>query len=197
MADPNLTESAWQRAAEVSARVYRTTEFGVAATLMTIIFGSVAAVASAGQDTTTQIAAPILGGALALALTFAVLFVVQLAAAPVRQRNELRAHWPRPGAKPVEKPVNVELTLRNERRRGSDLKAALSNKWSTTTFDEQEAETWTSGVVQFLNEHVDEAAVKEFIEASREADGLSEQLEARISALDEIIEGLGVSAPKT
>lgn len=48
MADPNLTESAWQRATADAGRIYPTTAFEVAAALMTIIFGAIAAVVSGG-----------------------------------------------------------------------------------------------------------------------------------------------------
>lgn len=164
MTGPNLSENAWQRAVQASARLCKTTAFGVAATLMTIIFGSVAAVVSAGQDTTTQIAAPILGGALALALTFATLFAVQLAAAPVRQRNELREAWDsdEPG-----RPIDIELILRNERRKASDFYRIQQGRAVTTAVNRIAAEEWTNRVVELLTEYVDADAARKFIESSR------------------------------
>jgi hypothetical protein len=93
MTEPNLTESARTRARRDAARVYPSTEFEVAAALMTIIAGSIAAVASASDNATTQIALPIIGGAISLLLTFGAVWCIQLAVAPLRQRNELRMHW--------------------------------------------------------------------------------------------------------
>jgi hypothetical protein len=188
MADPNLTEGAWQRAARTSAHLYKTTAFGVAATLMTIIFGSVAAVASAGHDTTTQIAAPILGGALALALTFAVLFVVQLGAAPVRQRNELRAAWDSP---PI-KTVKVGLTLRDFHRKGTELLHRFgSMQYGIGRPELEETVEWADGVVAFLSEHAPEESTKAFIAAGQGAPQPLTQLEIRLGVLQGIIDEVG------
>jgi hypothetical protein len=186
--DPDLNESAWQRAIASARRVYPSTEFEVAAALMTIIAGSIAAVASAGADTTIQIAIPILGGAVALLMTFAVVLAFQLVAAPIRQRNELRRAWG--PAEPV-KPINIELTLRNERRKASGFYRV--NRRGTvvrTKEDEQGAEEWTNRVVGLLSEHVDADAAREFIEAPKDADGFKARLDAQAAALDHIIEGL-------
>lgn len=188
MSDPNLTESAWQRAMTDAARIYPTTAFEVAATLMTIIFGAIAAVVSAGEDTTTQIAIPILGGAVALLTTFAVVFGFQLIAAPIRQRNELRQNWSRPAADSVQ-PVNVELSLRDFRRRGDDLLNSFRRGY--TTEDEETAERWTGETIQFLSQHCDPALAQSFIDASRGQTAFFPSFEARIAALNGIIANVG------
>lgn len=189
MSDPNLTESAWRRARSESVRIYPSTEFEVAAALMTIIAGAVAAVASAGETITAQIAVPIVGGAVALLFAFGVVFAVQLVAAPIRQRDELRRAWSRPEPQPVQ-PVNVELTLRNERRKGGDLLNSFVGALGHTTADELAVEEWTEGLVDLLSEHLDADAAKRFIEATKHVSRFSDQLDARLRALDEIIRGL-------
>lgn len=188
MADPDLTESAWRKAKQDAGRIYPSTEFEVAAALMTIIAGAVAAVASAGENTTTQIAAPIIGGAVALLLTFGVVWFVQLAAAPVRQRDALRAAWSPP--EPIQT-VDLGLTLRNERRKGDDLVKSLSAGIGYTTSDEKAGEEWTGGVIEILSSHEDPEAAKQFIEASKGVDSFTRQMRARVEALDQIIERLG------
>lgn len=97
-------------------------------------------------------------------MAFAVLFVVQLAAAPVRQRNELRAAWDT--GEPV-RAIDIELTLRNERRKVSGfyrVKPRGSGIFQTRE-NEQEAEEWTNRIVSLLSEHVSEDAAREFVEA--------------------------------
>jgi len=187
MADPDLHESAWKRATSDAARTYPTTGFEIAATLVTIIFGAVAAVVSAGENTTTQIAAPIIGGALALSLTFGIVFVAWLVAAPLRQRNELRQHWTRPEPEPVQ-PVDVGLSLRDFRRRGDDLVNSFRQGYDPE--DEETGERWTQEVIQFLSKHVDPGIAKTFIDASRSETSFLPSLEARVAALDGIIDGV-------
>lgn len=191
MADPNLTESAWRKAKQDASRIYPSTEFEVAAALMTIIAGAIAAVVAASENTTTQIAAPIIGGAVALLITFGVVFAVQLAAAPVRQRNELREAWD-PGESV--RPIDIELTLRNERRKASGFyrRTPRGGGWVQTQEHEKAAEEWTNRIVGLLSEHVDEDSAREFIEAPRNADGFKAGLDAQTAALDRIIAKLEV-----
>ncbi len=186
MANPNLTESAWTRAVAESARIYPTIGYGVAATLTTIIFGSVAAVAAAGEDTTNQIAYPIVGGALALAMTFVALFAIQLGAAPVRQRNDLREAWKAP--EKVQS-VNVPLTLRNHHRKGVELRHRFSGAMIGRAA-QQELEQWADGVVDFMGPKLPESEVEDFLKAG-EAEGspLKRHIE-RLDTLQTIINGL-------
>jgi len=190
MADPDLTESAWQRALSAARRVYPSTEFEVAAALMTIIAGAIAAVASADKGTTIQIAIPVLGGAVALLMTFAVVLAFQLVAAPIRQRNELRAAWSRPEPEPAQ-PVNVGVALSDLRRRGKDLINGFSFRGGYNAEDEEAVESWTRETVQFLSERCDPASAKQFIDASRGEEHFVPSVEARVRALDLIIVGLG------
>jgi hypothetical protein len=191
VADPDLNESAWQRAAENASRIYRTSEFGGAATLMTIIFGAVAAVAADGEKATTQIAILILGGAVALLLTFVVVLAVQLATAPVRQRNELRQAWRMPEIETV----NVDLTLRNAHRRGNELAQGFEAKGgSTTRTDREKADAWVEEVVALLAAHLPELFGQQFIAAGRNETGPVRRLRLRVDALQQIIDGLGQAA---
>jgi hypothetical protein len=188
---PDLTESVWQRAKADAEGVYRTATFGVVLAIMELLAVPAAVLATVGHnDTTTQVAVPVLTGAVAMLLAFAAVLVFQLGAAPVRQRNELRQRWSRSEPEPVQ-PVNIELTLRNERRRGGDILSTVASGVSHSTGDELAAEEWTSGVIDFLSEHVDEDAAREFIEASRNIDGFGRQLQARVQVLDRIIKRVG------
>lgn len=188
MANPDLNESAWQRAIASARRVYPSTEFEVAAALMTIIAGAIAAVAAANGSTMAQVAIPILGGAVALLMTFVVVLVFELVAAPIRQRNELRRSWN--GAEPVQ-PINIELTLRNERRKASGFyRVRQGGGIIRSSADEQGAEEWTNRVVGLLTEHVNADAAREFIEAPRGIDGFKGRLDAQAAALDHIVERL-------
>jgi len=179
----DLSESAWKRASAESARIYPTIGFGVAASLATIIFGAVAAVAAAGEDTTTQVAYPIIGGALALALTFGVLFAIQLAVAPVRQRNELRAAWKAP---PEVQTVNVPLSLRDLRRKGIELLHRYKGM-GIGRAEELEFEEWADGVVAFAAQNLSESEAKDFIQAGETEASALMRLNSRIEALQSLI----------
>lgn len=183
MTNLNLTESAWRRAVAESARIYPSIGFGVAATLTTIIFGAVAAVAAAAESTTNQIAYPIIGGALALALTFAVLFAVQLAVAPTLQRNELRAAW----AMPEIETVNVDLMLRNAHRRGNELAQSLEGTNGTTTSQRNEIDQWVEEVVQLLAAHRPPEDGRAFIEGGAEERGPVRRLRSRVDLLGQLL----------
>lgn len=190
MADPNLTESAWQRAQEDAARVIKSPHFGIGAAIVGLIFAAGALVASESQPVTTQVGATILFGALSIAVTLLFIFLAQLAAAPVRQRNELRQAW-EPPSDPV-RPINIELALRNERRKASGFYRVRGNGTITRTKeDEQGAEEWTNRVVDLLTEHVGSEAAREFIEAPRNVEQFKPRLDAQTRALDQIIDRLG------
>jgi hypothetical protein len=183
MADPNLTESAWQRALSAARRVYPSTEFEVAAALMTIIAGAIAAVASADKDTTIHIAIPILGGAVALLMTFAVVLAFQLVAAPIRQRNELRAAW----TVPEIETVNVDLTLRNAHRRGNELAQLLEAREGIARGHREEIDAWTEEVVALLAAHLPNSAGQQFIAAGQNQNGPVRRLRLRVNALQQIV----------
>lgn len=190
MADPNMTESAWQGAKVDAAGVYRTTTFQLGGALVTAISSALALIAQEGQPITTQVAVPILAAAVAILLSVVVVFGCQLAAAPIRQRNELRQAWV-PSAEPV-RPVDIELTLRNERRKASSFYRVRNNGTiSRTKEDEHGAEEWTNRVVSLLTEHVGPDAAREFIEAPRNMDQFKARLDAQTRTLDQIINQLG------
>jgi hypothetical protein len=183
----NLTESAWQRAKRDAANAYRTPTFGLALALAELLAVPAAVLTTAGNDdTATQVAVPVLSGAVAIVLAVVVVLAMQLLAAPVRQRDELRRRWSRV-EQDVDRPASVELTLRDERRKCDDLLAALSSKVDCSSEDRLAAEEWTSGMIDFLTEHVDADAARQFIEAARNVDGTASQLQARAQVLDRII----------
>ncbi len=187
MADPNLTESAWQRAKVDAAGVYRTTTFQLGGALMTAIFSALALIAQEGQPTTTQVAVPILAAAVAILLSVVVVFACELAAAPVRQRNELRQAWQTPEIKTV----NVGLTLRNLHRKGGEL-THRGTSMGISRRDEMLMEEWADGVVDFLVAHVSEDLARPFIAAGSSEAGAGRRLQTRLKALQQIIDKLEV-----
>ncbi|MBK5220953.1 MAG: hypothetical protein JJE35_14415 [Thermoleophilia bacterium] len=186
MADPNLTESAWQRAKVDAAGVYRTTTFQLGGALLTAIFSALALIAQEGQPTTTQVAVTILAAAVASLLSVVVVFACQLAAAPVRQRNELRNSWPEPI-----KTVNVDLTLRDAYRKGNDLAKELEGKQGYSRHDRELAKDWADGAVPLLAGNVPDQATREFMAAGGGESSFVRQLRQQVTALQKIINDLG------
>jgi len=185
MPGPNQNESTWSRAQSDTTRVYGSTAFQVGSGLVTTgaTAGLVIALAGSGEPTQTQIAVPILAGVVSLMLCFGTIFLVQLAAAPIRQRNEARSQLD-PG---LTKTVDPRLELRNEIRKGDDLARAVRRKRGYTQADSETAEEWTNRVAEILAHHGTEAEAVKFVEASKGSDkALAGELEARLAVLDEI-----------
>jgi hypothetical protein len=182
VAQPNLTESAWERGRDDAASTYRTTSFAVFLAIAELLAVPAAILLTAShEDSATQIASPLLSGAIALVATFAIVLIAQLAAAPIRQRNELRDAWRNP-----EPPIDPELALMNLRRRGDDLLRSIRSA-SYTADHESAAEIWTTEVFQLLSENCDAALPKKFVNASNGSSLFVPSLERRIEVLDEII----------
>jgi hypothetical protein len=78
MADPNLTESAWQRAKDGAAGAIKTPTFGIGATIVGLLFAAAALIASEGQPVTTQVGASVFFGVLSIAATLVFIFFAQL-----------------------------------------------------------------------------------------------------------------------
>ncbi len=189
VAEPNLTESAWQRAKVDAAGAYHTTTFQLGGALLTAIFSALALIAQEGQPTTTQVAVPILAAAVAILLSVVIVFSCQLAAAPIRQRNELRATWETPEIETV----NVDLSLRNAYRKGDDLANRLESQRGLYSGDSSRVEEWTEEVAHLLAGNVPDDEARKFLEASARRDtGLVPRLRARLKALQEIIDKLEV-----
>lgn len=192
MAEPNLTESAWQRAKDDAAGVYRTTTFQLGGALLTAIFSSLALIAQEGQPTTTQVAVAVLAAAVAILLSVVVVLVCQLAAAPVRQRNELREAWEAPEIEIV----NVDLTLRNAHRRGNELahllEQRLAARQGTGAGHREEAEAWTEEVVGLLAKHAPGPVGQQFIAAGSNEQRIATRLRLRVTTFQQIIDGLEV-----
>jgi hypothetical protein len=186
MADPDLTESAWQRAKVDAAGVYRTTTFQLGGALLAAIFSALALIAQEGQATTTQGAVLVLAAAVAILLSVVVVLVCQLAAAPVRQRNALRAAWETPEIETV----NVGLSLRNLHRKGTELVHRYSGL-GTGKPEEEEIEQWADGVVAFLAKQIPDDSTKAFLAAGESEPGAVRRLSARLQALQQIIDGQG------
>lgn len=186
---PNLHESAWDRAKQAAGRTYRTTEFGVVTTVVSLVFVSGAVLfTSADAPTKTQVAVPILAGLLALALCFGVVLAVQVSAAPIRQRDELRQAW-KPA--PVQT-MDVPLTLRNAHRKGSeiliDLKPRVRSGFHQE--DRDRPNEWADGVVELMAGNVPDDVTRRFIEAGRDESNFLTRLQIRLDELDAIIGSL-------
>lgn len=169
---PDLHETAWSVAKKQAASVYRSPLFGLGATLVQLIVLPLAVLlADEGAAAQDQIAAAILAGAVALAVTFLSILVVKLALAPVSQRNELRREWP---AQSADDPApNVRLYVLDAIRRGHDL-----SKHGVRPSD---VDNWTVAVFDFLTRYGTEDEAELFVTAEK-------WLSGRIKALEQIAE---------
>lgn len=186
MADPDLNESAWQRAKNDSAGVYPTTAFQIGGALMTLIVGAIAAVASADGNPSIQIAIPVLGGAAALGMTFLAVLAFQLVAAPIRQRNELRGAWTAPEAQ-----TGIGVKLWNAHRKGCDLSTRIATEPGRDSYYRKAAEEWTQETADLMAGNVSQEAARDFFTAGRYEGDLERQIDDRTTELEKIIEGLG------
>jgi hypothetical protein len=186
MAEPNLTESAWQKAKEDAAGIYRTTTFQLGGALLAAIFSALAVIAQEGQPASTQAAVLVLAAAVAILLSVVVVLVCQLAAAPVRQRNLLRESWSEP-----KKIVNVDLTLRDAYRKGNELAKRLEQRTAWTRTDRSESEDWIDSVVPLLAGNVPDDATREFLATGGGESSFVRRLRQQVTALQNIIDGLG------
>lgn len=188
MAVSNLTESAWQRAKKDAAAAIKMSAFGIAAAIVGTVFAAAALVVAEGEPATTQAGASIFFGVLSMGVTLALIFLVQLAAAPVRQRNELRASF---GTAEVGS-VNVDLMLRNAHRRGNELAQRLEARTSGVSLRQrQEAEAWTEEVVALLAVHAPESVGQRFIAAGSNETKTLPRLRSRVDILERLIDELG------
>lgn len=188
MADPNLTESAWQRAKVDAAGVYRSTTFQLGGALVSAIFSAAALILQEGQPTSTQVAVVVLAAAVAILLSVVVVLVCQLAAAPIRQRNELRSAW----SVPEIETVNVDLTLRNAHRRGNELAQRFEARGGTVPrVWQEEAEAWTDEVVALLAAHAPPVVGQQFIAAGSNEAGTARRLRQRVDTLQRHLDQLG------
>jgi len=188
MTEPNLTESAWRRAKEDAAGVYRTTTFQLGGALLVAIFSALALIAQEGQPTTTQVAVPILAAAVAILLSVVVVLICQLAAAPVRQRNELRNSW-KTHEVPEIVEVNLDLTLRDLHRKGTELSHRFSEGIGRP--GEVEIEQWADEVVAVLSQHAPEDVAREFLSTGASDRGAIRRIRSRLDMLQRIIDQLG------
>jgi hypothetical protein len=181
-----VRESAWERAKTDAASVYRSSAFGIAVTLVELVSIPVAVLFTVGADTAlqTQLAVPVLSGAVALVLAVVGVFAVQLAAAPVRQRNELRHGWT---TAPAEDRPDVEMTLRNYIRRGDAVQERFVSGYSSS--DVRVADEWAEEVSQFLVRYCSPEAARAFLTAT--SDGRPyERVSAHVASLREIVDQL-------
>ncbi len=186
MAEPNLTESAWQKAKDDAWGVIKTPLFEIGGTMVGLVFGAAALIASEGQPGTTQAGASIFFGVLSVAVTLVFIFLVQLVAAPVRQRDELRGAWAAPAAQPKE----IAVRLWNAYRKGCDLSTRMASRLPAEQ-DWQAGEAWAEETANLLAGNVPQETAREFFSAGSYESDLERQLDDRTEELKKIIEGLG------
>jgi len=187
MPEPNLTESAWQRAKVDAGGVYRTTTFQLGGALVAAIFSALALIAQKGQPTSTQVAVLVLAAAVAILLSVIVVLVCQFAAAPVRQRNELREAWTSPSEN---QPTDIAVRLWNAYRKGCDLSARMEGQLAHER-DWHAVEKWAEETANLLAGNVPEELAREFFSAGSYETDLVRQLDDRTGELQKIIKGLG------
>src|SRR4051794_12630853 len=118
-ATPDLHQTVWNRASSASVRVYRTALFGLVQAVVLLVTVPLAILLVDDKaPTEKKIAAPVLVGAVTIALTLLVVLVAKLALAPVEQRNDLRRAWPADALEPA---INVRITLLDRANQGRAL----------------------------------------------------------------------------
>lgn len=188
MAEPDLHESAWDRAKAAAGEAYRSTAFQVSLALSGLICVSGAVIFTADSSTPvqTQIAVPILAGVIGLLIPFLAVLALQAAKAPLAQRNELRRAW---DSEPLREPVNVELTLLNYARTAEDNADSMAALGNYTKTEEEALEEWTDDVARFLSAHAPDHG-REFIEAGRGVVGVPQKSRLRAQKLRDIADKL-------
>jgi len=184
---PSLDESAWKRAKDDAAGVYRSAAFSISTAGVSVLGGAVAAWLSFDQRAGEVAVISVVVGLTCIFCCLSAVLVFEAAATPLRQRNELRQAW---SSASTLADGQVMVRLADFAREGDDL---LCNcKAGGYTFqDESAVDSWTKEVVTFLAEQCDADLGKKFTLASRGTGPLVGRLEKRIDALDEIIGSLG------
>jgi hypothetical protein len=85
--------------------------------------------------------------------------------------------------------VNVGLTLRDLHRKGTELLHRFTGIGIGRP-EEEELEQWADGTVAFLSKHVPEDSAQTFIAAGASEVGSVRRVNARLEALQQIIDGL-------
>jgi hypothetical protein len=180
---PDLEQSAWKLAKANTAGVYRSAAFNISTALIFLLAGTIATAASSGGESKEVATVGLLAGLAGLICCVAAVLIFQVAAAPLRQRDELRQAWRRLG-RPEVPPVPVALT--DFSRRADDLLRKCKAAGFTTN-DEETLETWTREVVLFLSRYCNQHSAQAFALASRHSGSFFVRLEKRLAALEEII----------
>lgn len=184
MAELNLTESALGRARRDTSQAYKSSSFMVGAALVAILAGAVAAAVSSGEDVDVLITAAVICGVGALALTLVVVFVAQLIAAPICQRDELRTVLG--GA--FEEPVDVGLALKSLHAEGTAKQHRFARRrYEIVPAERGEIEQWVGSVTDFLDKRFPGEGAR-FLEAGKEEPEPVARLLARLQELQAIID---------
>jgi hypothetical protein len=190
MAEPDLTESAWQRAKIDAADIYRTTTFQFGGAMLNTFFSALALIAQEGQPIAIQVAFLAMAAAMGILLPFFVVFVFQLGAAPVRRRQALREER----GSTRKEAFDLNRMLLEAYRCGDELALLLEQrlalKQRSEPKDQAEVETWTGVVVAMLAAHAPESAGLQFIATGKGEPNLVARLRLRIDCLHELISEL-------
>lgn len=186
MTSPALHESAWALAKKNTAAVYGSGSFSIATALISVLTAAIAGLLSFEEDVVKVVLVSLAVGLAGIAVCLAAVFAFQIAAAPLRQRNELRAAWSSPDQ--LETP-EVLVALTDFSRRADDLLSECRVEGYTSTH-EQELEKWTQEVVAFLGRHCEAHLAQEFALASKGSETFVVRLEKRLVALNSIAASL-------
>ncbi len=176
MTEPSRTETAWRRAKNDAEGVRGRMSFYIASGLWLGAFSVLALVAQKGQPVAIQVAVAASTATVAALLSVAAVFVCQLAAAPVRQRNELRqalqalkdrAH---PGLTQQKNEELIQLTDGIGHMPGPI-----------------EVQEWTVYIVDFLVANAAEELAEAFMAAGAGETDAQRRLQARLQAVRQII----------
>lgn len=181
-----MVESAWERAKISAGEIYRSAPFAISLAIAELLAVPLAVLFTFDSDEiAVQIAVPLLTGASAMALALLAVIGFQILAAPIRQRNELRAHWQ---TREKASATRIQLKLKNLRRQGEDLLQNISPAGYSEE-DRTAVEDWTEETIAFLTENCEAKLVTGFIEASS-GSRFVPALEQRISSLEELAKSL-------
>jgi hypothetical protein len=180
---PDLHETAWARAKADAGRVYRSGLFQLGAALVqAVVLPLAILLADDGASTEDKIAATVLFGAVALTLTVLIVLITKVVTAPATQRNELRRAWP---SGPIEKPVDVRLSLLNYARQIQDLTDTM-REYGFRRADEDRLDALTQEVTDFMASRATSDQTARFIAVNEQVDGRYPRAVARIELLREI-----------
>jgi len=176
MGEPDLTESAWRRAKNDAEGVCGRMSFYIAGGLWLGAFSVLSLVAQKGQPVAIQVAVAASTATVAALLSVAAVFACQLAAAPVRQRNELRR-----ASQALKDKAQPGLTQQKNEEL-IQLTDGIGHMPGPI-----EVQEWTVYIVDFLVANAAEDLAEAFMAAGADETDARRRFQARLQTLRQII----------